>query len=275
MSILPTRSSPEKPPAEETLRPEERHYRFLLPVAMIFTGALIVSNIIAIKVVNISGLVGGAFDYFQPASIIVFPVAYLIGDILTEVYGYAVARRVIWGGFLANALAVLAIVIAQEIPAAPFWGDQAAYESILGQTWRIVGGSFTAILVGEFVNSYVLARLKRATKGRFLWMRTIGSTIVGQGLDSAFFLTIAFFGTSTIPNGEALWAFVWRAWLIKTLYEVVATPLTYLVVNLMKELEQVDVYDTETNFNPVPLPTGCSSGRGRRRACARVAGVAR
>ena len=239
----------------------ERHFRYLMPVAVIFTGALIVSNIIAIKVVDISGLVGGAFDYFQPAAIIIFPVSYIIGDILTEVYGYSVARRVIWSGFFANALAVIAIFVAQEIPAAPFWADQEAYESILGQTWRIVGGSFLAFLVGEFANSYVLARLKRATQGRFLWTRTITSTIVGQGIDSAVFLTIAFFGTTTIPNGEALWAFVWRAWLIKTVYEVIATPLTYFVVNTMKRLEGVDVYDTDTDFSPVPIPNMLRFGR--------------
>ena len=179
----------------------ERHYRYLTPVAVIFAGALIVSNIIAIKVINISGLVGGWFDYFQPAAIIIFPVSYIIGDILTEVYGYAVARRVIWSGFFANALAVLAIVVTQELPAAPFWDDQEAYEAILGQTWRIVGGSFTALLVGEFANSFVLARLKRVTQGRYLWTRTIASTVVGQGLDSAVFMTIAFFGTATIANG--------------------------------------------------------------------------
>ena len=241
--------------------PAERQFRYLMPVAVVFAGALIASNIIAIKVVDISGLVGGWLDYFQPAAIIVFPVSYIIGDILTEVYGYATARRVIWSGFFANAMVVLAIVVAQEIPAAPFWGDQEAYEAILGQTWRIVGGSFTAILVGEFANSFVLARLKRKTQGRFLWMRTISSTVIGQGLDSAIFLTIAFFGTATIANGEALWAFVWRAWLIKTLYEVVATPLTYLVVNTMKRLEGVDVYDTDTDFNPIPLPFGLSIKR--------------
>ena len=241
--------------------PAERQFRYLMPVAVVFAGALIASNIIAIKVVDISGLVGGWLDYFQPAAIIVFPVSYIIGDILTEVYGYATARRVIWSGFFANAMVVLAIVVAQEMPAAPFWGDQDAYDAILGQTWRIVGGSFTAILVGEFANSFVLARLKRKTQGRFLWMRTISSTVIGQGLDSAIFLTIAFFGTATIANGEALWAFVWRAWLIKTLYEVVATPLTYLVVNTMKRLEGVDVYDTDTDFNPIPLPFGLSIKR--------------
>lgn len=236
--------------------PPEREFRFLLPVAVLFTGALIVSNIIAVKVVDVSGLVGGAFEYFQPASIIIFPVSYIIGDILTEVYGYREARRVIWSAFFANAMVVVAFIIAQEIPSAPFWGDQEAYERILGQTWRILSGSFVAVIVGEFSNSFVLARMKRLTGGRFLWTRTIGSTVVGQALDSAFFLTIAFFGTATIPNGEMLWAFWWRAWLIKTLYEAVATPLTYVTVNFMKRLEGVDAYDVDTNFSPVLLPEG-------------------
>lgn len=236
--------------------PQEREFRFLLPIAVIFTGALIVSNIIAVKIVDVSGLVGGAFDYFQPASIIIFPVSYIIGDILTEVYGYREARRVIWSAFFANAMVVVAFIVAQEIPAASFWTDQEAYETILGQTWRILSGSFVAVLVGEFSNSFVLARMKRLTGGRFLWTRTIGSTVVGQALDSAFFLTIAFFGTNTIPNGEALWGFWWRAWLIKTLYEAVATPLTYVTVNFMKRLEGVDTYDVDTNFSPVLLPEG-------------------
>ena len=236
--------------------PPEREYCFLLPVAVIFTGALIVSNIIAIKLVDLSGLVGGSFAYVQPASVIIFPVSYIIGDILTEVYGYREARRVIWSAFFANAMVVVAFIIAQEIPAASFWGDQEAYETILGQTWRILSGSFVAVLVGEFSNSFVLARMKRLTGGRFLWMRTIGSTIVGQALDSAFFLTIAFFGTQNAENGGALWALWWRAWLIKTLYEAVATPLTYATVNFMKRVEGVDTYDVDTNFSPVLLPEG-------------------
>ena len=243
--------------------PPEREYRFLLPVAVIFTGALIVSNIIAVKVVDISGLVGGAFEYFQPASIIIFPVSYIIGDILTEVYGYREARRVIWSAFFANAMVVVAFIIAQEIPAAPFWAIdeegynyQEAFGRILDQTPRILAGSFVAVLVGEFSNSFVLAQMKRLTGGRYLWTRTIGSTIVGQALDSAFFLTIAFFGTGTIGNGGELWAFWWRAWLIKSLYEAVATPLTYVTVNFMKRVEGVDTYDVDTNFSPVLLPEG-------------------
>src|SRR6185312_3915660 len=123
-------------------------------------------------------------NYFLPAAVVVFPLSYIIGDVLTEVYGYAAARRVIWSAFAANALAVVAIIAAQHVPSAPFWKDQSAYDAILGQTWRIVAASFAAFLVGEFANSMVLARMKVATNGRFLWSRTIGSTIVGEGLDS-------------------------------------------------------------------------------------------
>lgn len=223
--------------------------RFLLPVAMLFTGALIISNIIAVKIANFSGVSGPIADYFLPAAVVVFPVSYIIGDILTEVYGYQAARRVIWSAFFANAFAVLAIVAAQHIPAAPFWQDQSAYDAILGQTWRIVGASFTAFLVGEFANSIVLARMKVATRGRFLWTRTIGSTIVGEGLDSAIFITIAFAGR----QGIDLWPLIWKQWLFKVLFEVAATPVTYVVVTALKRVEGIDVYDRDTDLNPVAV----------------------
>jgi uncharacterized integral membrane protein (TIGR00697 family) len=221
--------------------------RFLLPVAALFTGALIVSNIIAVKIANFSGVSGPVSDYFLPAAVIVFPISYIFGDVLTEVYGYAAARRVIWSAFFANALAVFAIVAAQHLPAAPFWQDQAAYEAILGQTWRIVAASFTAFLVGEFANSVVLSRMKLATNGRFLWSRTIGSTVVGQGLDSAIFISIAFAGR----EGIDLWPLIWRQWLFKVLFETAATPVTYAVVTALKRLEGVDAYDRGVDLNPV------------------------
>ncbi len=223
--------------------------RFLLFVATLFTGALIVSNIVAVKIANFSGVSGPIDDYFLPAGVVVFPLSYIIGDILTEVYGYQAARRVIWSAFAANALAVLAIVIAQHVPSAPFWGDQSSYDAILGQTWRIVGASFTAFLVGEFANSIVLARMKVATNGRFLWARTIGSTIVGEGLDSAIFITIAFAGRT----GFELWPLIWKQWLFKVLFETVFTPVTYAVVIALKRLEGIDVYDARTNLNPVAV----------------------
>jgi hypothetical protein len=223
--------------------------RFLLLIASLFTGTLIVSNIVAVKIANFSGMSGPIDDYFLPAAVIVFPVSYIFGDVLTEVYGYAVARRVIWSAFLANALAVGAIVAAQELPAAPFWQDQAGYEAVLGQTWRIVGASFSAFLVGEFANSLVLSRMKVATDGRFLWSRTIGSTIVGEGLDSAIFITIAFAGR----EGIDLWPLIWKQWLFKVLFETVATPVTYMVVAALKRAEGIDVYDRGVDLNPVAV----------------------
>lgn len=221
-----------------------------MPIAALFTGALIVSNIVAVKIANFSGVSGPIDDYFLPAAVVVFPISYILGDILTEVYGYAAARRVIWSAFLANGLAVLAIVAAQEIPSAPFWeGNQPAYEAILGQTWRIVGGSFAAFVVGEFANSIVLSRMKVATNGRFLWSRTIGSTIVGEGLDSAIFITIAFAGR----EGIDLWPMIWKQWFFKVMFETVATPVTYAAVVALKRIEGVDVYDREVDLNPVAV----------------------
>jgi queuosine precursor transporter len=223
--------------------------RFLVPIAALFTGALIVSNIIAVKIANFSGMSGPIDDYFLPVAVIVFPVAYIFGDILTEVYGFRAARRVIWSAFLANAMVVVAIIAAENVPEAPFWQDQAAYESILGQTWRIVLASFAGFLVGEFANSMVLSRLKVATEGRFLWLRTIGSTIVGEGLDSAIFITIAFGG----QEGPGVWFLIWRQWLFKSLFEIVLTPVTYAAVTALKSLEGIDAYDEASDLNPIAV----------------------
>ncbi|MEX1102975.1 MAG: queuosine precursor transporter, partial [Dehalococcoidia bacterium] len=153
--------------------------RLLTLITALFTGALIASNVVAVKIADFSGVSGPINDYFLPAAVIVFPIAYVFGDVLTEVYGFRAARRAIWNAFLANALAVLVFVGAERLDSAPFWQDQDAYEAILGQTWRIVSASFAAFLVGEFANSIVLSRLKVVTEGRFLWVRTISSTIVG------------------------------------------------------------------------------------------------
>ena len=193
---------------------------------------LVVSNIIAVKLVEVSGRV---FD----AGNILFPLAYLLGDVLTEVYGFKAARRIIILGFACNLLAVGAIQVAIALPAAGFWTDnQEAYETVLGTTWRIFVASLCAYLVGELTNSFVLSRMKVATQGRFLWSRTIGSTIVGQGLDSAIFVTIAFAGT-----GVELAETIITTWLIKVAWEAAATPLTYVVVNQLKRREGIDVYD--------------------------------
>ncbi|MBW2065164.1 MAG: queuosine precursor transporter [Deltaproteobacteria bacterium] len=216
--------------------------RFAILIA-VFVTCLITSNITAVKVIHIFGLV-------LPAAIFIFPLSYIIGDVLTEVYGYRSARKVIWLGFLCNLITVLSIWIAQIAPPAPFWDGQAAYERILGYTPRILVASFSAYLVGEFANAYVLAKMKVATRGRWLWSRTIGSTLVGQGLDSVVFISMAFWGQ--MPNRALLLAIV-AQWLSKSAYEAAVTPLTYAIVNYLKRKEGVDVFDYDTRFHPLRL----------------------
>lgn len=204
-------------------------------VAGFFVTALVVSNIIAVKLAEVGGRV---FD----AGNVLFPLAYLLGDVLTEVYGFRAARRVILLGFACNLLAVGAIQLAIVLPAADFWSEnQDAYKAVLGTTWRIFAASLCAYLVGELTNSYVLARMKAATRGRFLWARTIGSSLAGQGLDSALFVTIAFAGT-----GADLVDTIVTTYLIKVVWEAAATPLTYVVANGLKRREGIDVFDLGT-----------------------------
>ena len=211
-------------------------------LASVFVTCLITANIIAVKLILFLG-------FLVPAGIIVFPLSYLFGDILTEVYGYAATRRVIWLGFACNLLAVIAIYIGGIAPAAPFWQqNQAAYNTILGFTPRLLLASFIAYLVGEFTNSFVLAKLKIATRGRWLWTRTIGSTLIGEGFDTLIFISIAFWGI--IPASMMLTAILTQ-WIFKVVYEVVATPFTYAVVGFLKRKEGMDTYDYRTNFSPV------------------------
>jgi uncharacterized integral membrane protein (TIGR00697 family) len=225
-------------------------HRWLPTIAAFFVTSLVVSNIIAVKLISVG-------PFFLPAAILIFPLSYIFGDILTEVYGYSPARRVIWIGFACNLLAVLAIWLSIELPPAPFWkigafdsarNSQEAYQAIFGFTPRILAASFLAYLAGEFLNSFVLAKMKIATHGRYLWMRTIGSTAVGQLADSGIFITLAFYGT--VPPGP-LGELVLSQWVIKSAYEAVATPLTYVVVNYLKRVEREDYYDRKTRFNPL------------------------
>ncbi len=217
-----------------------RHSNWFLLVAALFVTCLIVSNIIAVKVIDVAGMI-------LPAAIIIFPISYILGDVLTEVYGFARARQVIWLGFLCNLFAVVAISLGGLLPAAVFWEGQGAWDMILGAVPRILVASFLAYLVGELVNSYVLARLKVAMEGRHLWVRTIGSTLAGQLLDSAIFISIAFAGI--MPLQVLLGAIVTQ-WLVKSAYEALATPLTYAAVAFLKRADDSDVYDREINFRP-------------------------
>lgn len=212
-------------------------------IAAVFTTALIAANVASVKLIEPRGI---QID----AGTIVFPLSYIFGDILTEVYGYRRARQVIWLGFLCNLLFVLVIITAGALPAAGDWDGQEAYDRILGYTPRLLLGSFAAYLAGEFANSFVLARLKVATAGRFLWLRTISSTAIGQALDSVIFVAIAFGGE--VP-GPALREIMWNNWWIKTAYETLATPLTYLIVTRLKSIEGIDHYDRHTNWNPLPI----------------------
>jgi uncharacterized integral membrane protein (TIGR00697 family) len=220
-----------------------RYSPYFVLIVSVFITCLITANITAVKLVHVFGLV-------VPAAIIIFPISYIAGDVLTEVYGYRQARLVIWLGFLCNLVTVIAIWLGQVLPTASFWDGQAAYERILGYTPRLLLASFLAYLVGEFANAFVLAKMKIATRGRWLWTRTIGSTLVGQALDSLVFITLAFVGT--IPLAGLASAIVTQ-WLAKSVYEAAATPVTYWVVNFLKRQEGVDVYDYETDFNPLSL----------------------
>jgi queuosine precursor transporter len=220
-----------------------RFSSFFVAVAALFVTCLVVSNMIAVKLAMVGGLV-------LPAGIVIFPVSYLLADVLTEVYGYGAARRVIWLGFLCNLLAVAAIWVGGLLPAAPFWGGQAAYDQILGATPRILLASFVAYLCGEFANTMIMSRLKVAMAGRHLWARAIGSTLVGQGLDSLVFISIAFSGLMPLP---ILLTTVVTQWLVKSAYEAIATPLTYAMVGFLKRHEGIDTYDRGISFNPFTL----------------------
>jgi len=224
--------------------------RWLPTITAVFVTSLILSNIIAVKLIAVG-------PFFLPAAILIFPISYIFGDILTEVYGYARARRVIWTGFGCNLLAVLVIGLSIQLPPAPFWklgglesaqASQQAYQAIFGFTPRILAASFVAYLVGEFLNSFVLAKMKLATNGRHLWMRTIGSTVVGQLADSGIFIFLAFYGMIPLV---VLGQLILSQWLMKSAYEALVTPFTYIVVNYLKRVEKEDYYDRETRFNPL------------------------
>ena len=223
-------------------------HRFVI-ITAIFVTCLITANIIVIKPIGL-GFSVLEIPVPLPAAIIIFPLSYIVGDILTEVYGYRLARRVIWLGFLCNLITVIAIWVGQILPPNPVWEGQQAYESILGYVPRILLASFVAYLIGEFSNSFILAKMKIKTKGRWLWARTIGSTIVAQALDAAVFIPLVYIGLFE-PSFIVVASLA--HWVAKVGYETIATPFTYAVVNYLKKKEAIDTYDYETNFSPFSL----------------------
>lgn len=222
-----------------------RYYDFVMAA---FVAILLLSNVLGAGKVAQVWLPGVGYWPFG-AGILFFPIGYVIGDVLTEVYGYARARRVIWAGFAAVVFMAFMSWVVVALPPAPTWTNQAAYETIFGQVPRIVFASVVAFWAGEFVNSYVLARMKLATGGRHLWMRTIGSTIAGQGVDSLIFYPLAFLGAQGWTT-DLVVTVLFTQWLLKVSWEVLLTPLTYVVVGWLKRAEGVDVFDEGTDFTP-------------------------
>jgi queuosine precursor transporter len=218
-----------------------RQFRTFDVVMAAFVAILLLSNLIgAAKLATLGGYTFGA-------GILFFPLGYVIGDVLTEVYGYAHARRCIWVGFSALVFMAFMSWVVVSLPPAAGWDGQAAYESVFGQVPRIVMASIVAFWAGEFVNSFVLARMKVLTQGRHLWMRTIGSTVVGQAVDSVIFYPLAFAG---VWSTSQVITVMFTNWALKVLWEALLTPVTYVVVGWLKRHEGVDVYDDGTDFSP-------------------------
>jgi uncharacterized integral membrane protein (TIGR00697 family) len=223
-----------------------RTYRYYDLVMAAFVTVLLCANLIgAAKVAQVGGFTFGA-------GVLFFPISYVFGDVLTEVYGYARARKVVWAGFGALAFASFMSWATLAFPPAPGWPHQAAYETVFGGTPRIVLASLVAYFGGEFCNSYVLAKMKLATRGRLLWSRTIGSTVVGEAVDSAVFYPLAFLGTW---DTELVLRVMVSNYLLKVAWEAVMTPVTYRVVNFLKRAESEDYFDRRTDFTPFSLRT--------------------
>ena len=232
---------------------ERRSYRYYDFVMAAFVTVLICSNLIGpAKIAQTELPLLGVVTF--GAGVLFFPISYVFGDILTEVYGYARARKVIWAGFAGLGFASLMSAVVVALPPASFWHHQSAYEIAFGATWRIVLASMTAYFCGEFVNSLVLAKMKLMTRGRWLWTRTIGSTIAGEAVDSILFYPLAFYGAGIIPN-EQLPKVMAFQFVAKVLVEVVFTPVTYRIVGALKRAEHEDYYDRRTNFTPFSLRT--------------------
>lgn len=228
--------------------PPTRSYKYYEVVTVGFVVVLVCSNLIGpAKIATVDLPFWG--PYVFGAGVIFFPISYVFGDILTEVYGYSKARKVIWTGFAALIFASIMAAIVVALPPAPFWKHQAAYEVAFGNTWRIVGASMIAYFCGEFVNSFVLAKMKVSTGGKWMSGRFVASTVCGEAVDSALFYPLAFYGTGIIPN-EALPKVMVAQFLTKTFVEIIFLPLTVMIVRHLKKVENEDYYDKETDFNP-------------------------
>jgi len=221
----------------------EKNYKYLGMISVLFVSVLLISNVASTKIVDLKWFV---FD----GGTLLFPLSYIFGDIMTEVYGYKRARGVIWLGFFMALLMSIVFIVIGKLPPASDWGNQAAYDAILGLTPRIVLASLIAYLCGSFSNSFILSKMKIWTKGKMLWARTIGSTVVGELVDSTLFIMIAFFGI--LPNSLLLTIII-SNYLFKTAIEIIFTPATYKVVKFLKQKEGEDYYDTSTNFNPFTI----------------------
>ena len=220
-------------------------FKYLDSLVLVFVVVLLVSNLVAQKVCRLGPLTISGAE-------LLFPITYIFGDVFTEVYGYQASRRAIWIGFFASALLSAAGAMAVALPADPGWHNQQAFETVFGLIPRFVAASLIAYWVGEFANSYTLARLKLLTRGRWLWTRTLGSTIVGQAFDTFLVMFISFAGQVSRPTMIRL---ILSSYLIKVVYEGLATPLTYGWVAWLKRREGIDAFDTHTDFNPFSLRT--------------------
>lgn len=220
-----------------------KNYKYFTSITVFFVAVLLISNVASTKIVDLGYFV---FD----GGTLLFPLSYIFGDVLTEVYGYRKTKQTIWLGFVSALLMSLVFILVGELPAASDWNNQDAYNKILGLTPRIVVASLLAYSFGQFLNSFVLAKMKIMTKGKYLWSRTIGSTIVGELVDSALFIVIAFY--AILPN-SLLVTLIFSNYIFKTLVEVVFTPVTYRLVRFLKNREEEDYYDQGTNFNPLNI----------------------
>ena len=223
------------------MNPQTKAFKYFTTISVFFVAVLLISNVASTKIVD--------FGWFTfDGGTLLFPLSYIFGDILTEVYGYKQSRKVIWLGFFSALMMSAVFYIVGQLPPAPEWGNQEAYNAILGATPRIVLASLIAYTCGSFSNSMILARMKVWTKGKYLWARTIGSTVVGELVDSTLFILVAFLGV--LPPALLVTLIV-SNYIFKTLVEVAFTPLTYKVVRFLKREEGEDVYDIDINFNPL------------------------